>query len=667
MDYKLSQLPPASQTVVLFINAVPLIDSQIAPALEQLKYDIVFLKSLQNKYMQQISQEMKVMLEVSRAQRIEFKSERNDLIYARRKYQKLFFKYHKLRFTRFQEHFGIIADIMNFLQSCSNNKIPISFRKDQFLKKYSMDDTPEMKKYSWKIISIFHWARNHNVKKSNPITAQELVTVLLHEAKKVDETLNYAQMNDFDEKFYQFAKQTGLIGKFTQIVKEMPKYENKPKKQILTPVLTQFEVPTFDEQILKQYKEPPKEEKPKPNLSVSISEETEKTNFEDIAPPPVLLNEKESVQTPAILNQEQDDFEIPPVILNQPKQQKEEIDDFAPIPVILKPPEENDKEKDEETEKDEPQEEGLILFKPVDDFAPQDDDKPPQSTNIDDVDHKIPVINISPQIQAPVNQQNQQQEGDNDMVLVSSSYYDNHCSNIDFSALSIAPPLFFDDDEVVDETEESFSFTNFDNFVKFFFIALDSTEILDKRNLIVMRCAAIRVLFHQYFLENEGIFLGKIASVQFNAECERTSKMTPMELAVSESIFKDTPYETMAIRQILLHKRNIFFKEAINAFTEMQFYDNPLDISNVCYNILKNIEGGLRVLFGPTKCLELAFDDFFAFFLSCYALNPISSPIVFLRFMNTFEELKLSSSLEYARTFLKATINHIIEKKSPLK
>ena len=553
MEYTELELPIASNDVISFIDAVPLIESQKLPALIKLNEDISFLEELKTTYLINIYREINAIMENSQNQFIDFKTNQNSLIFARKKYQKLFFKYHKIRLSKFNNHLKVIKELINYLKECRDNKIPVSFIKEQFLIQYSLEDDKELLRYSWKIVRISTWAKNNLSLQLSQVTPLQLISMLLKQAENVDENIEYIKMNDFDEMLFEYVKQTGLIDKFEIIVKKMPLFNIKQDNQLF------------------------------------------KTNYETLNDFSTFLQSEEKENVENFIFNHSDFFQS---LLTKDGNNLDELDQ-------------------------------LNSFKDLQ--------------------------NIKNQFERNLNF--------NEMVVSSSSFYDYHCSNTNLTVNFIPPPLVFDVDESYNYIETTFSLAEFDSFVKFFFAILDSTDLMDnKKNFIVMKCALIRILFHLYFQQNYKLFYGNYERRNFLLSCEEIIHMIPFDLGINDQIFKNTSFETMEIKDILTFNNNSFFLNAINSFTLFQFYDNPLDIAFLCYSIIKDIKDGLQILLKTKNTIELSFDDLFSFFISCLSMNSLTIPLHLHKFMNSFDDIKMSDPLIHSKTCLTASIKHLIEK-----
>ena len=227
------------------------------------------------------------------------------------------------------------------------------------------------------------------------------------------------------------------------------------------------------------------------------------------------------------------------------------------------------------------------------------------------------------------------------------------------SLISVAPPVVFQDEPIeILEKVNSINFKDFNSFVQFFFVSLDPHSSTDKKKFIVMRCSSIRILFDLYYLENYSVLFGSICSKKFLQNCKNICEMTPKDLNINNIIININD-----IKMKDLIKFSNDFQLALLQFSLIDFYNNPLDISKQMFQALKNIEKGLESLSNTLKnnisVLNLSFDDIFSMILPVYAINPSSSPVSLQRFLNLFQDLKLSQSLEYANISLKAILTQL--------
>ena len=543
MEFTEYKLPIASSSVVSFIDLVPLIGSENNEALTQLNDDISFLKTLKTQYLLNISKEITAITESLQNRNAKYKISEAPLIYARKKYYKMFFKYHKTRAERFRNCFDTANELIKYLEECQNNNIPISFLRDQYIKLNNCNDDEKLSKYAWKIISIATYTRNKIFMSDSKVNPLQLRSALEKQAENVDEKNEFVKENEFDEMFFQYIIQSNFTDKFEQIVKNMSELDIK--------------------------------------RNVSNNHNFDNTN---------ILSSQSKLES------------------------SESSNSFSQTNI----------DNEEET-----------FIKTI--------------GNIPDLDSNI-LTN------QPLN------FSFNDMVLFSSTFYDEQCANIASSIQDIPAPLVFDYDDSFDIEGITLSLNSIDEFAKYFFIILDSTDLMkNSKIVIVMRCAIIRILFNIYYQKNEDMFYENSLSQTFLASCDEISNMNLYDLGVNNSIFHETLFENMIIKDILTY--NNFFRDAIDTFTLLQFYNNPLDISFLCFTIINNIDNGLQLLLKIKESPQLSFDDMFSFFISCLSLNPISSPLGVHKFMNIFSDLKISDSLTYAKTFLTASIKHLLDSK----
>lgn len=507
-NYQQVKIPPITPLLVEYIDAVPMLPAQMNQAYESMKLDLFYLDALKQRYVAIIEKETKCLMEISRQKKVKYENQKPEFYFVKYKFVKYFTRFHHNRLTRFQSNYGIIMKLLDFFRECLECQAPLTFKRDVFRKKVSMEDTPEDKIYSFKIIALGYYAKNilQPVKK---LQSNFLLESLHSNAEKVDEGLNYVQPNEFDTLFKTYANESGLIRKFNQFVKGMPKLQVVP-----------VAIPKFEE----------------------------------------------------------------PVQLFQPP------DTFGDLPTFSETP-------------------------ANDSFKFEDD------------------------------------EMKSDLRAFDSTVFDAHLQNLDF-----APPVQFDQEL---PTVQAFNFKEFNTFVQFFFIALNSNNSTDKKFFATMKAASIRTLFDVYYTTVGNPFVSQIQPLKYFTNIENILKQTPADLGIDKHLYPAN-FAQKPIREIF--KQSKYFIEAINEMVAIQFYNNPLDIAYTMFRVIDNIQNGVKdIMHITTKTVNMAFDDIFGYLLACFAMNPVSSPIDYHRYLSAYEDLRISSTLEYSCTCLKAVLSHFME------
>ncbi|OHT13061.1 hypothetical protein TRFO_03485 [Tritrichomonas foetus] len=216
-----------------------------------------------------------------------------------------------------------------------------------------------------------------------------------------------------------------------------------------------------------------------------------------------------------------------------------------------------------------------------------------------------------------------------------------------------------------DIMEAPVNFNDFDTFVQFFFISLGKGAAVDKNSFIVMRCAAIRFLFDLYYIENSAVLYGSPCSHKYINQCKQILEQTPKSMEISNTIFGE-PLCNEPMRAIMLGNSSFF--EASEILYMCQFLVNPLDISASIYDVMKILERSAKVFAmiqlgddANSDAFDLSFDDIFSLLVPTFAFMPFICPNATSRFLNLFQNLKISQTLDYAKVSLCAVIDHIKE------
>lgn len=209
---------------------------------------------------------------------------------------------------------------------------------------------------------------------------------------------------------------------------------------------------------------------------------------------------------------------------------------------------------------------------------------------------------------------------------------------------------------------KSVNFSEFDKFAHFFYMCLGGNQ-MNKRDFIVMRCAAIRILFDRYFQENDAIMGSEPSSQAYLDRCQEILSSTPTELEMSKVIFGELICNE-AIGNIM--KGNALYYSACAYISIAEMMTNPLDMSYYLFLAMKETETASRLYAmvqvgdkAADKGFDLGFDDIFSMFMPAFALCPLVSPNSVARFLDLFKNLKISQNLDYARVSAHASILHI--------
>jgi len=496
------EFPPLESKLVKFMEAIPLSDSNYKKHLSLMEDQIKYLKEISEALLSKRDKESDILQKARVSSQKKLKTTNRLLLFARSKYHRIFAKYHQCIYDHYNSCVISINSILSFLNKSLDICAPVKFEFDGFKETLKFPDLPLIQKMEMKIKSLTSYVNNLSMHPcQNTINTEVLNHAMDEASKKVNEVLNYAPPNSFDELFYSFAQQTGLIKKFHQLISKMPSFPSSPPKS-------------------------------KPPL---------------LKPPPIPRSQS-PVTIPAELSSD------------------------------------------------------------------------------------------------------------------SSSLNDSECfdkallSKIDLA--SIAPPISFQE-EIQDPFDNlsSFNFKDFNSFVQFFFVALDSNPIVDKKRFTVMRCASIRILFDLYFIQNYSVLFGALCSKKFIENCHRVREMTPKALNINPTIIGN---HNMDIPMVKIIESNHDLMDSIEMMFTSQFYCNPLDMAEQFHKGIKAIERGIRTISNQPQCfLDLSFDDLFSIVLPIYSSKPCASPPALHRFLSLFQDLKLSTSLEYSNVSLKALISFL--------
>lgn len=152
----------------------------------------------------------------------------NHIIYLRHKYLIMYSKLHKYIFEKLRGYIRSIRAIIEFIQESEKLNTTCTFNYESFEKDMDLKNDPNIKSMQWRIEALKEYIGIHIKDTTIPkVTAEELYTLLTQTLNEVVVNNEYVPPNNFDEMFYIYAMQTGLIKKFDQLVRQMPQYGNE--------------------------------------------------------------------------------------------------------------------------------------------------------------------------------------------------------------------------------------------------------------------------------------------------------------------------------------------------------------------------------------------------------------------------------------------------------
>ena len=248
----------------------------------------------------------------------------------------------------------------------------------------------------------------------------------------------------------------------------------------------------------------------------------------------------------------------------------------------------------------------------------------------------------------------------NSPAVTQFSFIDNSVLITEEPALEIE-----DHDDPFEHVSKAVDFRDFDLFAQFFFLSLGGGPTNDKREFIVMRCAAIRVLFDWYYIKNEGVLSGPLCSPGFLERSQETLALTPRDLRVSELTIGE-PMASMSMNDIVLG--NAHLTKCLHHCALVPLFVNPMDMAYYFFLGMREVERAATIFaigqLGDqvnSLTFELGYDDLFSLFMSVFALLPIPNPLALRSFLDLFKNLALPQPLDYALVSAKAAIDHLNE------
>jgi len=203
-----------------------------------------------------------------------------------------------------------------------------------------------------------------------------------------------------------------------------------------------------------------------------------------------------------------------------------------------------------------------------------------------------------------------------------------------------------------------------------------SFEISTQSTLFVLSASVTRYFFNNLYIKSSVLFYNIEESLVFAQKCQQISRLTPKLLEIPEGLLADAdmnlPLSVLFLNNLLLH-------EIACELESIQFQIAPIDILVIIVKSLKNLELVVKynqiqlhpdgIPNGEPKRWELmSFDDCFSLFFSVFVMNPPSNASSISTMLDSFQNLDLSMSLQFARTILITTVQQVgtfnIEKSS---
>ena len=187
----------------------------------------------------------------------------------------------------------------------------------------------------------------------------------------------------------------------------------------------------------------------------------------------------------------------------------------------------------------------------------------------------------------------------------------------------------------------------------------------------VICCAVIRILFDKLYLIKPSFLYSEDDSYLFFEKCEILKCLTPSDLGIGKSLIKE---ELLNVPCSIIYGNSNTIQESFSNLKTIMFLANPIDMIYQAFRCLKQIE-----VFSSENCLEqkygqfasmftdkffqyeMSFDDVFSIFISIVSNSPPANYKDVCNFINSVQNLKFSSPLEYAKTLLTSAYDYISE------
>lgn len=189
-------------------------------------------------------------------------------------------------------------------------------------------------------------------------------------------------------------------------------------------------------------------------------------------------------------------------------------------------------------------------------------------------------------------------------------------------------------------------------------------EILHPSNpkqTTILRCAVVRFYFDQLYIRSPFLNM-KLDYTQYTKNCEIVREMTCEELGISPVMLKPEQMK-MKFKDVAPN-----YTKALESISEMQFYTDPAAFAWLSLKAMNHIDFVAKKNMNQVKETDeepsdnntiLAFDDIFSVYWPLMSVWPLADPLPLALFIKTAVGLKLTSSMEYAKTVFVSAIEYV--------
>lgn len=207
----------------------------------------------------------------------------------------------------------------------------------------------------------------------------------------------------------------------------------------------------------------------------------------------------------------------------------------------------------------------------------------------------------------------------------------------------------------------SIDFTCVEQLIRATVMDLGLNRQLNKFEYYVLRCATIRIIFDIYYGLDKAAGLRALSSQEFVEKSVAYLALTPREHGMNATIIHESLYdETLHA----ITRGTGFYEKAVARMTTAFLYTSPLDIAFAIHKVLNCVVKAVNVFaYVKPKRVgdDLGFDDFFSFYVPVCAMTPYINHEALRDFVAHFNPMKLSSTLDYSRVTMIASVDAICD------
>lgn len=203
-----------------------------------------------------------------------------------------------------------------------------------------------------------------------------------------------------------------------------------------------------------------------------------------------------------------------------------------------------------------------------------------------------------------------------------------------------------------ENNQREFDALYFECLIKKVYHQITSSNEIDQRMIIVLRCAALRFLCNKYYIIHNSEWINK-TNIDYMQNCLKILNQTPQDLKIPKEIIPiDSRYTSF--QTIMLAED---FKKAINHLFTIQFLTCPIDIwIEIQMSIDLSLKGVKKLINTEAYTSDIAFDDYFLIIQPVFASAQIMSPNALRSFLSYFISILKSKSMDIA-TISTATLS----------